>query len=58
MTTRITISIPDDLADEVDSQLSYGDSRSAWIEQAIRERLEREASGSEGKSTTTAVTAD
>ena len=42
MTTRITISLPDDVADRVDGQLEYGDSRSGWIQQAIEERLERE----------------
>ena len=42
MVARITISIPDELADELDSRLSYGDSRSAWIQQAIEERIARE----------------
>lgn len=37
---RITISIPDDLKDEVDEHLEYGDSRSKWIQEAIEQRLE------------------
>lgn len=39
---RITISVPEDVADEVDSQLEYGDSRSEWIQEAIEQRLRRE----------------
>jgi metal-responsive CopG/Arc/MetJ family transcriptional regulator len=39
---RITISIPDDLKDEVDDQLEYGDSRSEWIEDAIEMKLEQQ----------------
>ena len=39
MTTRITISIPEDVADTVDSRLEYGDNRSAWIQSAIEYRL-------------------
>lgn len=55
--TRITISVPDELADEVDSRLEYGDSRSEWIETAIRERLQRE-SDAENRSPADPVVAD
>lgn len=39
MTERITISVPDDLAEEINDQLSYGDNRSEWIREAIEQRL-------------------
>ena len=53
---RISISIPEDLKDEIDDQLEYGDSRSEWIREAIEERLERERG--EENTETTAQTAD
>ena len=37
----ITVPMPKELRDEIDKQLEYGDSRSEWIRQAIRQRLER-----------------
>ena len=39
---RISISIPEDLKDEVDDQLEYGDSRSGWIQDAIEMKLEQQ----------------
>lgn len=54
---RITISIPDEVADEVDAQLEYGDSRSEWIQTAIEQRLEREADA-ENRSPAESVLAD
>ena len=37
----ITVPMPKELRDEIDKQLEYGDSRSEWIREAIRQRLER-----------------
>jgi Arc/MetJ-type ribon-helix-helix transcriptional regulator len=39
MTERITISVPDELADQINARLSYGDNRSEWIREAIEQRL-------------------
>lgn len=36
---RWTISIPDDVAGEVKAQLDYGDNRSAWVVDAIEQKL-------------------
>lgn len=33
-----TVSMPDELEREIESQLSYGDSKSEWIRQAIKIR--------------------
>jgi len=41
MTERLTISVPDDMAAEINQNLSYGDNRSEWIRDAIAEKLER-----------------
>jgi metal-responsive CopG/Arc/MetJ family transcriptional regulator len=38
----ITVPMPKELADEVDSQLEYGDARAEWIRGAIRLRLRAE----------------
>lgn len=35
---KATISLPDELNDEIEMDLSYGDSKSEWIRQAIRFR--------------------
>ena len=43
----ITVPMPEALRDQIDKQLEYGDSRSEWIRQAIREKLER-ADGGQG----------
>lgn len=41
----VTVPMPQELVDAIDKQLEYGDSRSAWIREAARERLERDAEG-------------
>lgn len=45
MTSRKTptITMPDEMVSDIDEQLEYGDSRAAWIREAVRQRLEREA---------------
>lgn len=35
-----TVNMPDELEREVESRLSYGDSKSGWMRDAIRLRLE------------------
>jgi Arc/MetJ-type ribon-helix-helix transcriptional regulator len=35
---RATINLPDELDEEIESELSYGDSKSEWIRQAIKMR--------------------
>jgi Arc/MetJ-type ribon-helix-helix transcriptional regulator len=42
MTERITFSMPEQMAADINAQLSYGDNRSEWIRDAIREKLDRE----------------
>ena len=43
MTERITVSLPEDLAEELHDELEYGDNRSEWIADAIRMKLRAEA---------------
>jgi len=43
MTERITISLPDEMAESIHEQLSYGDNRSEWVRDAIEEKLDRES---------------
>lgn len=55
----VTVPMPGDWVDAIDDQLEYGDSRSAWIRDAVQEKLRRE--GFEGNShprMATAPTAD
>lgn len=40
MTARITISLPDETAEEVNGRLDYGDNRSEWVREAIEMRLD------------------
>jgi metal-responsive CopG/Arc/MetJ family transcriptional regulator len=40
-----SISIPDEMLAEVDERLGYGDSRSAYIREALRKRLDEEDAG-------------
>ena len=39
----VTVSLPAAWVDDIDESLDYGDSRSAWIREAVRQRLDREA---------------
>ena len=41
--TDVTVSLPEDVKEEIESRLEYGDSRSEWIRDAYRRKLEREA---------------
>ncbi len=50
MAERISVSLPEDLVEELNDELEYGDSRSAWIADAIRMKLDAEAD--EGNSRT------
>ena len=43
----ITVPMPKSLRDEIDAQLEYGDSRSEWIREAIREKLARSTEGND-----------
>jgi Arc/MetJ-type ribon-helix-helix transcriptional regulator len=36
---KVTISIPEEMNERIESDLSYGDSRSEWIRQAVRYRF-------------------
>ena len=38
----VTIFLPPDVDDDIMDRLSYGDSKSGWIRDAVEERLERE----------------
>ena len=44
---RWTISVPDDTAEDVMSQLSWGDNRSAWVVDAIEAKLDEQQADSE-----------
>jgi len=50
VTERITISLPDEMAEDIHAQLSYGDNRSEWIRDAIEEKLARDTATSEAHS--------
>ena len=45
----ITFSMDSELVEDVESQLDYGDTRSEWIRQAVRERLRREVWDDDGR---------
>jgi metal-responsive CopG/Arc/MetJ family transcriptional regulator len=51
----VTVPMPKEMADEIDGELEYGDSRAGWIRDAIRQRLEREQNA---KGNADAATAD
>ena len=38
----VHVFLPEEMDDEVEDQLEYGDSKSAWIREAIRQRLDSE----------------
>lgn len=48
----VTVPMSADLLDEVNSQLSYGDSRAEWIREAIRQRLESGGRGADSEDAT------
>jgi metal-responsive CopG/Arc/MetJ family transcriptional regulator len=56
MVEKITVSLPEDTHERLHDHLDYGDNRSAWIAQAIEERLDRLES--EEGNAKTAATAD
>jgi metal-responsive CopG/Arc/MetJ family transcriptional regulator len=43
----VTVPMEQSLVDEIDSELTYGDSRSEWIRNAVRQRLAREEAEAE-----------
>ena len=45
MKETISISIEEAVVEDLNDHLSYGDSRSEWVEDAILEKLERERLG-------------
>lgn len=52
MKEKISISVDEDLLDQVHDELDYGDNRSEWVEDAIRLKLEAEASEGNPKAAT------
>jgi metal-responsive CopG/Arc/MetJ family transcriptional regulator len=42
MKKTISVSVSEDLVEDLNEWLDYGDSRSEWVEEAIAEKLERE----------------
>lgn len=50
----VTVPMPGDWVNAIDEQLEYGDSRSAWIREAVRAKLRSE--GFEGNSQTRPIT--
>lgn len=38
----VTVSLPQEWVEHIDANLNYGDSRSAWIREAVRQRLDDE----------------
>jgi len=50
-TKDVTVTMPEELVDEIEDQLEYGDSRSGWIREAVEERLERETQGNSNRMT-------
>ena len=53
-----TVAMSQELIDEIDDRLEYGDSRAQWIRGAIRQRLERERTGSDDNDNTQNARAD
>ena len=45
----VTFSMSSELVEDIESQLDYGDTRSEWIRQAVRERLRREVWDDDGR---------
>lgn len=42
MATRISISLPDEMVEDINEQLEYGDSRSKWVREAIELRFQQQ----------------
>jgi len=40
--TDITVPLPGDLNDAIESELEYGDAKAEWVREAIRQRLASE----------------
>ena len=38
----VTVPMEQELVDDIDGELTYGDSRSEWIRDAVREKLARD----------------
>ncbi|MDL0127108.1 ribbon-helix-helix domain-containing protein [Halobacterium salinarum] len=54
----VTVPMPGKMVDEIDAQLEYGDSRSEWIREAVRQRLDQEADAEGNPNPTPATTAN
>jgi len=48
----LTVPVPGKMADAIEQELDWGDSRSEWIREAIRARLEREGVDLDGQQET------
>ena len=49
--TRVTFDITETLEDRIEEQLGYGDSKAAFVREAIRQKLERERGFDDGENT-------
>lgn len=38
----ITVRLPEDLNEDIEGRLSYGDSRAEWVREACEQKLERD----------------
>lgn len=54
----VTVPLPGELNDAIEDELEYGDSKSGWIREAIRQRLDRDTAESSGNDTLAGVCAD
>ena len=41
-TENVTVTMPECMVEKVDERLEYGDSRSGWVREAVRQRLDRD----------------
>ena len=51
----VTVPMPGEMVEQIDAQLGYGDSRAAWVREAVRQRLEREADEGNSRTAETAT---
>ena len=49
--TRITFDISETLKDRIEDQLGYGDSKAAFVREAIQQKLEREGESGDVENT-------